>query len=61
MSHAQQTHIIARLPSAVYKDLEKKLTSVVVTEKTTEIQAGYMLGIQQALRVIREGFTIEAS
>lgn len=48
-----------RLSPDAYIQLEKQILSdVVVSDKTTEIQAGYMLGIQKVLKVIRDGFTI---
>lgn len=48
-----------RLSSDAYKQLEQKLLSdVIVTDKTTELQAGYMLGIQKVLKVLRDGFTV---
>lgn len=42
-----------------YKQIENRLTKMVVTKETTELQAGVMLGIQMALKALREGFTIE--
>ena len=48
-----------RLTPAVYRDLESKLLHTIpVTKETTEIQAGYMLGIQTVLKVLRDGFTV---
>jgi len=48
-----------RLSSDAYKQLEQKLLSdVIVTDKTSELQAGYMLGIQKVLKVLRDGFTV---
>lgn len=50
---------IFRLDPASYEQLERKvLSDVVVSDKTTDIQAGYMLGIQKVLRELRVGFTI---
>jgi hypothetical protein len=49
-----------RLTAEAYRALEKSLLSdIYVNDKTTEVQAGYMLGIQKALKEIRDGFTIE--
>lgn len=48
-----------RLSSDAYVQLENKLLSdVIVSDKTTDLQAGYMLGIQKVLKVLRDGFTI---
>lgn len=41
-----------------YKTLEKEVLGVVVTGATTEIQAGYMLGIQSVLAKLRDGFVV---
>lgn len=49
-----------RLNFDVYKQLETKvLSDIYVNDKTTDIQAGYMLGIQKVLKEIRDGFTID--
>lgn len=49
-----------RLTPEAYRALEKSLLSdIYVNDKTTEAQAGYMLGIQKVLKVVRDGFTIE--
>lgn len=52
---------VNRLTSDQYRSLEKKLAGISMTSSTTDLQAGYMLGIQQALLVIREGWTHEIS
>lgn len=49
-----------RLSQEQYEVLETKLLSdVIVSEKTTDLQAGYMLGIQKTLKVLRDGFTVQ--
>jgi len=54
-----EAELIFRLSPEQYQQLERKvLADVVVSDKTTEIQAGYMLGIQKVLRELRVGFTI---
>lgn len=50
--------VIARLEYSTYRVLEKKLTPPVVTDRTTDIQAGYQLGIQAVLKELREGFVV---
>lgn len=48
-----------RLSPEAYEQLEKALLSeVYVSKDTTELQAGYMLGIQKTLKVLRDGFTV---
>jgi hypothetical protein len=49
---------IVRLNTEVYKSLEKQLPPCVVTERTTEHYAGYLLGIQHVLKLLREGYTV---
>lgn len=47
------------LSTEMYGQLVKKLGQINVTAETTPMQAGYILGIQQVLKVIREeGFAI---
>lgn len=49
-----------RLTPEAYKALEAKvLSDIYVTDKTTDIQAGHMLGIQKVLKELRDGFVIE--
>lgn len=47
-----------RLDQQAYEALEKQVLPVVVQRDTTDIQAGYMLGIQQVLGLLRKGFVI---
>lgn len=50
---------VVRLSSEVYNALEKEVrTNTIVTDKTTDIQAGYALGIQHVLGILRRGYTI---
>jgi len=54
-----EAELIVRLSPEQYRVLERRILSdVIVSDKTTDIQAGYMLGIQKVLRELREGFTI---
>ena len=48
----------ARLPQHVYDELERKVGGVVVNQITTDLQAGYMLGIQAVLKELRNGFVV---
>lgn len=55
----QDNLVTFRLSREAYLQLERQMLSdVVVTDKTTDLQAGYMLGIQKVLKVLRDGFTI---
>lgn len=46
---------VHRLSAEAYKQLVTKLeASPVVTSQTTDLQAGYLLGIQRVLHVLRE-------
>jgi hypothetical protein len=55
----QKTLVHHRLSKEAYLELEKQLGLTQPQSNTTDIQAGYMLGICQALKVIRTGFTVD--
>lgn len=42
----------------IYKKLEEQLPAPAPTGTTTDIQAGYLLGVQYVLKKLREGFVI---
>ena len=48
----------ARLTREVYEDLERKVGRVLVTRETTELQAGYQLGVQAVMQMLREGYVV---
>jgi len=48
----------ARLPQHIYEELERKVGGVVVNQVTTDLQAGYMLGVQAVLKELRNGFVV---
>jgi len=50
--------IIHRLSDEVYDNLVSNFPNILVTKETTDIQAGYMLGVQAVLAKLREGFVI---
>lgn len=54
-STPQETH---RLTLPAYKQLEQMCEAAQVNGTTTEIQAGFKLGIQHVLRLLRDGFVI---
>lgn len=57
MSDNQQTEMTI-LSREAYAALEKKVINpaAVVDSSTTDVQAGYMLGVQHVLHVLRTGF-----
>ena len=51
--------LLNRLTDAQYEAFEKKAHAVtIVNSTTTELQAGYQLGVQHALKVLREGWAV---
>lgn len=54
-------HITHRLSETAYAALEKTVPSPVVDDKTTELQAGFRLGIQFILQKLREGYVVPDS
>ncbi len=55
------TREVVRLNTAVYADLVKKCPPPMVTERTTDHHAGYLLGIQYVLQLLREGYVVQTS
>jgi len=53
-----ETKYIARLTKEVYEDLERKLPPPIVQRDTSDLQAGFQLGIQHVLKLLREGYVI---
>lgn len=54
--------VVVRLEQAVLNDLRKKVNaSALVTSTTTDLQAGFQLGINHVLNVLQEGYTITRS
>lgn len=48
---------VVRLTQEQLAELEKKLPPPVVTNSTSDLMAGYQLGIQTVLKELRNGFT----
>lgn len=42
-----------------YRKLEAAMPKPFVGDKTTDVQAGFQLGVQHVLHAIREGFTVD--
>ena len=51
--------VTTRLRHDIYVSLERKLSKLIVNEATTVLQAGYALGIEAALKEIRNGYSAE--
>lgn len=49
---------LTRLRPDVYAGLEKQVAAPYVDRQTTEIQAGFLLGIQHVLKVLRDGYVV---
>lgn len=57
-----QTRVIVRLNDEILTEFRRRVgATAVVTNATTEHMAGYQLGINHAVNVLAEGFTIKAS
>lgn len=52
------TQVYHRLSQEAYTSLERQLPQATVNQETTQHQLGYLLGIQYALKVIRDGFAV---
>lgn len=57
---AEKKSVLIRLNPEVYRELENKLLPPTVVQGTTDIQAGFLLGIQHTLKLLRDGYTIGA-
>jgi hypothetical protein len=53
--------IVHRLSEEVFQQLVKKFPPPMVNNETSAHHAGYLLGIQQVLKVIREGIVTDAN
>lgn len=49
---------VIRLSPDQYAQLEKAAVSPVVTTATTELLAGYQLGVQAILKMLRDGYVV---
>lgn len=50
--------VVHRLTQEVYKHLEGQMPAPFVNQQTTDVQAGFALGIQYVLKQLREGFVV---
>lgn len=56
--YVEQTREVVRLTSEEYRKLEKSISKTAIDHGTTQLEAGFKLGVEHALRTIREGFTV---
>lgn len=50
-----------RMAPHIYNQLERKLPAPVVSQQTTDLQAGFQLGVQYVLKQLRDGYVIEGN
>lgn len=50
--------VVTRLEPEVYAALEGKVPPPNVTTTTTELMAGYQLGVQTVLKLLRDGYVV---
>lgn len=55
-----EERVIARLNAQVYKKLEESLPAPTPGAATTDIQAGFLLGVQHVLKKLRDGYVISS-
>jgi hypothetical protein len=53
-----ETQTITRLSPEVYNDLERKHATFRPNSTSTELEAGYALGVQAVLKDLRAGFVV---
>lgn len=53
-----ETQTVTRLTAEVYADLERKHNTFRPTSASTELEAGYALGVQAVLKDLRAGFVM---
>jgi len=60
MQTKQKELVVVRLRPDMYSDLERKCKTLAINENTTPLQAGYALGVESVLKLLRVGYTIES-
>lgn len=53
-----EVKVIHRLSKEAYEALEQQLTVIKPTTNTTSIEAGFVLGEQNVMKILRKGFVI---
>jgi len=58
MNEQTTAQAFIRLDPDQYRALERQLPPPSVTNSTSELMAGYQLGVQAVLKALREGYTV---
>lgn len=58
MTKPNEVKTVARLDAEAYQALVKNFPPPTVTTATTDLQAGFQLGVQAVLEKLRHGFVI---
>lgn len=58
MNEEKKVITVLRLEARQYAELEKRVGHIQIDGQTSELQAAYQLGIQQVLKVLRQGYVI---
>lgn len=53
-----QHKVVIRLTDEVFRHIESKCPAPVVTHQTTDLQAGFQLGVQHVLKLLRDGVVV---
>jgi len=56
--HTTVPATFVRLDADQYRQLERQLPPPSVTNSTSDLMAGYQLGVQAVLKALREGYTV---
>lgn len=59
MTTNTKTLTVVRLQPDMYNDLERKCKTLTVNESTTPLQAGFALGVESVLKLLRTGYVME--
>lgn len=57
----RQLEVVTRLESDVYDYLEKQVSNTSISSNTSDIEAGFKLGVQHVLAKLRAGYVIPRS
>lgn len=61
LSPKTETRLVVRLEATQLDELRRQLGGIATTyvsSETTDLQAGYMLGINRVLNLLEQGFTL---
>lgn len=58
----KEEHVtVATLMPDVYEKIESKVSNTLISSNTSEIEAGYKMGIQHVLKLLRDGYVVQRS